>query len=102
MRLGPLQKYILMVSRTRRAQVSRNAFLDYYKSIKKKPSLEDRINAVTKALEKMIRRNLIIASGIKTAEKFFIKTVRLTPEGRREAKKLNGEQQTLPINIKKK
>jgi hypothetical protein len=102
MRLGPLQKYILFVSQNRRPPVSRKIFLDYYKGRKGAPSLDDRINAVTKALEKMILHNLIVAQGVKTAEKFFIKTIRLTPEGRRRAKKTLGSQQRLPIKIKNK
>jgi hypothetical protein len=101
MRLGPLQKYIIISSRTRRGPVPRKVFLEYYKGEKNSPNLDDRINAITKALEKMVRGNLIIAEGVKTAEKFFIQRVKLTKEGRRIAKKVMGSQQKLPIRIKK-
>jgi len=102
MRLGPLQKYILIISRTKRIPLSRNILLAYYKGRKDAPSLDDQINAITKALEKMIARNLIIAEGVKTAEKFFIKTIKITAEGRRAAKSIIGDQQRLPIKINKK
>ena len=102
MRLGPLQKYILIISRTKQAPLSRNILLAYYKGRKDAPSPDDQINAVTKALEKMIVHNLIVAEGVKTAEKFFIKTIKITAEGRRAAKNIIGAQQSLPIKIKKK
>jgi len=101
MRLGPLQKHILLVSRTRRSPVLRDVFLDYYRAFKNPPSLEDRVNAVTKASEKMVAHNLMIAEGVKTAEKFYIKAVKLTPDGRKAAKGLIGSQQQLPIKPNK-
>lgn len=101
MRLGPLQKHILLVSRTRRSPVPRDVFLSYYRAQKNPPGSEDRINAVTKAIEKMVSHNLMIAEGVKTAEKFFIKAIKLTPEGRRAAKGLFGSQQQLPIKLNK-
>lgn len=102
MRLGPLQKYIILSSRTRRGPVPRKVFLEYYQGKKKPPSPGDRVNAITKALEKMIKSNLIVAEGVKTAEKFFILRVRLTPRGRRLARKVMGLQQKLPIRTNKK
>lgn len=54
-------------------------------------------DAVTKALERLIDRGLLVGYGIRTKEKWFIKDVRLTPEGRRAARKVAGEQQTLPL-----
>jgi len=101
MRLGPLQKHILKVSRIRRAPISRSLFLEYYKGMKNAPSGEDRVNAITKAIEKMVEHNLMAAEGLKTAEKFFIKTIKLTPEGRKIATDLIGAQQRLPIAVKK-
>ena len=101
MRLGPLQKYILMTGFGRK-RVSRNVFLGYYKGRKNAPSFDDRVNAITKAIDKMIAHDFISADGVKTAEKFFIKTIRLTRRGRQKAKKFRGEQQPLPLNRKTK
>jgi len=101
MRLGPLQKYILITGLGRK-RISRNIFFGYYKGRKNAPSFDDRVNAITKALDKMIAHDFISADGVKTAEKFSIKTVRLTRRGRRKAKKLRGEQQALPLNRKAK
>ncbi|MBU0648617.1 hypothetical protein KJ969_00705 [Patescibacteria group bacterium] len=99
MRLGPLQKYILITGLGRK-RVLRNVFLGYYNGRKNTPSFDDRVNAVTKALDKMVAHDFISADGVKTAEKFFIKTVQLTRRGRQKAKKLRGEQQALPLNRK--
>jgi hypothetical protein len=100
MRLGPLQKYIFTLCPGRK-HVSRHIFLGYYKGMAEAPSFEDRVNAITKTLEKMISRDLMTAEGVKTADKFFIRTIKLTPRGAREAKKLRGEQPPLPLIRKK-
>lgn len=54
-------------------------------------------DAVTKALERLIDRGFLVGYGVRTKEKWFIKGVRLTPEGRRVARKVAGEQQRLPL-----
>lgn len=101
MRLGPLQRYILRVSRIRHGSVPRNLFIGYYKGKNNSPSVEDQVNAVTKAIEKMVEHNLMVAEGLRTAEKFFIKSIKLTAEGKRIATNLIGAQQRLPISFKK-
>lgn len=100
MRLGPLQKFILLNSLGRK-NTSRNVFLNFYKGRKKIPKFDDRINAITKALDKMISHDLMIAEGVKTSEKFFIKNIKLTSKGAKLARKIRGEQQPLPLNRKK-
>ncbi len=52
---------------------------------------------VTKALERLIARGLATGYGVKTAKKWYITSIRLTPAGRREARRLRGEQQRLPL-----
>jgi len=101
MRIGPLQKYILLVSRSKRGWIDRDTFLDYYHGAKVKPKMDDRINAITKAFEKLIRQNLLVANGVKTSEKFFIISIKLTTEGRRAARAIIGSQQRLPIKTEK-
>jgi DNA-binding MarR family transcriptional regulator len=55
------------------------------------------VDVVTKALERMIDRGLLVGYGVRTKEKWFIREVRLTAEGRRAARKVAGEQQALPL-----
>lgn len=58
---------------------------------------KDVIDVITKALERLIDRGLLVGYGMRTKEKWFIKDVRLTPEGRRAARKVVGTQQRLPL-----
>lgn len=58
---------------------------------------KDIVDVTTKALERLIGRGLLVGYGIRTKEKWFIQAVRLTPEGRRIARRLAGTQQSLPL-----
>lgn len=74
----------------------------FYEHQKSKPKREDQVNIITKSLERLINRQLIIGFGVRTAYKWFIKEVQLTYKGRRVAKKLIGQQQRLPLKISKR
>ncbi len=96
MLLSDLQKYILrqgLGSRTGR--VPKAVLEKFYASVKNSPKTEDRINIITKSAERLISRGLIRGVGVKTAEKWFIKEVILTPAGKKAARELWGKQQTL-------
>ncbi len=58
-------------------------------------------DAVTKSLERLIDKGLLIGYGRRTPKKWFIDEVILTPKGRKETKKLLGKQQKLPFTLKK-
>lgn len=73
----------------------RQKLLSFYGGRKTVPSVKDQNDSVTKSLERLITRGLLIGWGEKTAERFFIRDIRLTPMGRRAAKKLFGNQQRL-------
>ncbi len=101
MRLSPLQKYILRLCYLNKVKVGRVGFLKFYDKQKKKPKPSDIVNIITKSLESLIAKGLMVGFGERTAEKWYIKEVKLTPRGRREARKLLGEQQSLPLKLKK-
>ena len=63
----------------------------------KKTKKEIVTNDITKSVERLIERELIIGFGKKTARKWFITQVSLTPKGKRTAKTLFGKQQKLPL-----
>lgn len=101
MRVSPLQKYILRASYlTPPRSVGRAAFARFYEKQKTKPKKDDIVNIITNSLESLIDKGLMVGSGLRTPRKWYIKEVKLTTLGRRAAKKLLGEQQTLPFKTK--
>lgn len=98
MYFSALQKYILLqCHERRRRKCDREIFLQFYNKNKIKKNRKDIVNIITKSIERLIDRELLIGYGIRTSHKWFIKEIKLTPKGRRRAKKLLGEQQKLPL-----
>ena len=60
-------------------------------------SYHDAQNTITKTLENLVDKGCLVGYGVRTPQKWFIHEIRLTPEGRRMAKKLRGVQQILPL-----
>ncbi|MFA5029644.1 MAG: hypothetical protein WC518_02730 [Patescibacteria group bacterium] len=103
MALSSLQKYVLRQGlESKKRAVSKTVLNNFYLSQKQPPKKIDQENVITKSVERLIGRGLIKGVGIKTAQKWFIKEVILTPAGLRTAKKLLGEQQALPLKNKLK
>jgi hypothetical protein len=101
MRLSKLQKYILLSVYGTKGQFKRNQFFRFYNKQKKSPKKEDQHGIITKSLERLIDKGLMIGYGRRTPEKWFIDEVCLTSKGKREARKLFGKQQALPLCLKK-
>jgi len=97
MRLSKLQKHILLQGLNQKGKFSRNILVKFYSIQKKKPKKEDRVNIITKSLERLINKELLTGYGIRTSRKWFIKEIKLTLKGKKAAKKLLGEQQKLPF-----
>ena len=98
MRLSSLQKHILISSFGERGfSVSKKNLAEFYKTQKTKPKKRDIPGIITKSVERLIDRELMIGIGVRTAHKWFIKEVRLTPKGRKIARELLGKQQQLPF-----
>lgn len=59
------------------------------------------MNSITVSLDRLIKKGLLVGFGEITKEKVYIDKIRLTRLGREIAKKLLGEQKSLPLKIKK-
>lgn len=102
MRLSKLQKYILIQAFGKQGKkISKPGLKKFYKTQKLKPKEEDLQGIITKSIERLIDKELMIGYGVRTPHKWFIQEIRLTTKGRKEAKKLLGEQQTLPLHLNK-
>lgn len=104
MKLSTLQKFILRSCYGIKGKVARVKFQKFYESQKNPPIKEEQIKIISRSIDRLINRGLLIGWGEKTQYKWFIKEVQLTPTGRRLAKKLQGEQTKLPFlnNLKLK
>jgi len=93
-----LQKYILLSClNVKNFKISRAKFSVFYDKQKNKPQNELQTKIITQSLERLINRELLIGYGMRTPHKWFIKEVKLTNKGRKEATKLLGEQAKLPF-----
>ena len=102
MRLSPLQRYIMRVCYTKPGSVvGRSVFPKFYERQTKKPNADDLVNIITKSLESLIDKGFMVGYGVRTTRKWYIREVKLTPLGRRTARKLLGEQQALPFKLKR-
>ncbi len=99
MKLSALQKYILkQCFQNRKKAVSKSVLEKFYNNKKEKP--KELINVITKSVERLIKKELVIGYGWRTAHKWFIRHVKLTPKGLKVAKSLFGIQQKLPFRDK--
>ena len=98
MHLSDLQKFILRKAGENEDLVFlKKVFFSYYKDnakIKKK-NIQDTVH---RSLENLTGKNLIIAYGRKTKEKWFIDKIKLSNQGKEMAKQLlTSRQRKLPI-----
>lgn len=71
--------------------------MQFYRAQKRQVREEDKVKSITQSIERLIDRELMVGYGVRTPHKWYIHEVKLTASGRREAKKLRGEQQELPL-----
>lgn len=103
MKLSTLQKFILRKTLgSGRARTARNVLLDFYKNKKEMPAKDLQVKIITQSLERLIAKGLITGFGRKTQEKMFIDFIQLTAPGRKVARKLLGQQVSLPFPKRKK
>lgn len=98
MRLSPLQKYILKTCGADNGTGKKEDFYGFYNTAefsKNKKIIQDTIH---KCLESLVARDLAVAYGKKTAQKWFIEKIRLTGQGRQAVKDIIKKRQAkLPI-----
>lgn len=97
MRLSSLQKYILKECYNEGGRKKRDTLTAFYVQEKDSPKPHEQVKIVTQSIERLIEKGLMVGYGMRTPEKWFIREIKLTPFGRRIAKKLMGEQQRLPM-----
>jgi len=78
-------------------KISRRGLERFYNNYPHKPKDKDIQNTITKSLERLIDKELLIGYGRRTPHKWYINDIKLTTSGRKLAKKLLGEQQTFPF-----
>ena len=104
MKLSALQKYILkQAGQTKDKTLAKAAIEQFYQGYKKRPTPQDILTIITRSVERLIADELVVGYGSKTAHRWYIRQVKLTPQGRKLAKGLFGVQQRLPLkNLKGK
>jgi len=97
MRLSKLQKFILLECLgIKSGKVERSLFLKFYKD-KKTPKQNLRTKIITQSVESLIDKELMTGYGVRTPHKWFIRKVSLTSKGKKQARKLLGEQLSLRL-----
>lgn len=96
-KLSRLQNFILTKSLANEF-TNKNVFALFYRDKKVKPRDVEKI--ITSSINKLIKRDLVIAHCKKTKEKIFIERIVLTGYGKKLAKQLLGIQEHLPFKYK--
>jgi hypothetical protein len=100
--ISKLQKFILITAYLNRGKkMSRQGFERFYNSQKIKPKKQDVQNIITKSSERLIDKEMLVGYGRRTPHKWFIDEISLTVKGRKTARKMLGEQQPLPLILRK-
>lgn len=103
MQLSPLQRYILTQAvGSPQGALRRGAIAHFYDDAARRPKPRDLATIIARSVERLIAKALVVGYGRKTAYKWYIDRVRLTPKGRGAARKLLGVQQALPLHLKRK
>jgi len=102
MRLSKLQKYILIQCYHYKGdRMHRDRLIKFYGKVQKSPKSEIQTKIISRSLESLMDKELMVGYGMRTPHKWFIKEIRLTIKGKNEAKKLLREQMALPLKVKK-
>ena len=79
----------------------RDRLIRFYGNVQAAPKSEIQTKIITRSLESLIDKELMVGYGVRTPHKWFIKEIRLTNKGKKESKRLLGEQMTLPFKTRK-
>lgn len=102
MRLSDLQKFILLEClNSKTGRISRIRLNHFYDKVENRPKIDLITKIITKSLERLVDKNLLVGFGERTMCKWFIKEIKITGLGRKIAKKLLGEQTQLPFRFRK-
>ena len=102
MHLSVLQKFILLEClNSKTGKISRTRLMKFYDKVKKRPKDKMIIKIITKSIERLIDKELMVGFGERTPHKWYIKEIKLMAQGKRVAKKLLWEQMVLPLKSQK-
>ena len=74
MKLSDLQKYILKQSwQNKDKTIGKEVLIKFYSSQKTKPKAKDLINVITKSVERLIKKELVIGYGWGASHKWVIR-----------------------------
>lgn len=99
MRLSKLQKYILLKADEKKI-LEKEEILLFYKKNKDPIKQIFRLKIISKSLNNLIKKGLLIAVVIKTQKRCYIKQVSLTNNGKKVVKELKGKQLKLKLKHK--
>ncbi|MBI3622034.1 MAG: hypothetical protein HY208_07615 [Nitrospirae bacterium] len=104
MNLSNLQRYILLACDDAKGKRREHSGLEqFYESEKERPSEKDAQDSVTRSLERLIDKELLIGYGVRTSHKWYLKEIRLTPKGRKVVRELLEFRQTrLPLTMSRR
>lgn len=97
MALSALQKFCLTAAYAAKGWCDRKKFHAFYRTADRGVGTGEQVKIITKSVERLIDRGLMVGRGVRTPKKWYIVEVRLTPKGRKATKRLLGEQQMLPL-----
>lgn len=99
MYLSRLQRFILEACLNGRGGgAAPSDFYSFYKQVSRRSVRKTMVDTVNKSLDHLVDRGFLIAYGRRTAERFFVDRVRLTPLGRRVANtQVKSKQNKLPL-----
>ena len=99
MRLSKLQKYILdRCFYTKKGVLGRRELFNFYSIADFERRRKKIIDTIHKSIEALVKKDLLVAFGHKTAKKWFIHKIKITKRGRKLIKGLiKNMQGKLPI-----
>jgi len=112
MRLSSLQKFILLEClHSKTGRINRSRLNKFYDTVsahggpapggKARPKDEMITKILTKSMERLMNKSLLVGFGERTAHKWFIKEIRITRVGKKVARDLLGKQVSLPFKKKR-
>lgn len=95
MPFSALQKYITKSCYGQKKVLVKTRFEKFYCGLNKVSGKSERTKIISRSIDRLINKGIMTGWGEKTQHKWFISEIRLTPSGRKAAKKLQGEQTKL-------
>lgn len=93
MALSALQKFCLTAAYAAKGWCDRKKIHAFYRTHEREVGEGEQVKIITKSIERLIDRALMVGRGVRTPKKWYIEEVRLTAKGRRLARALQKAKQ---------